>query len=112
MRSTKVGSALDVLAAATVTSALAACGGSGGGGSGGGGTNGAGQSLDVYVGTNTQFPEQVKAWRQDIGNQFKAQTGATVKWEEFASANDEITKIETSVVSGNGPDIYGVGTTM
>jgi multiple sugar transport system substrate-binding protein len=100
------------LAGTTVVSlALAACGGGGGGG-GGGGTNGAGKTLDVFVGTNTQFPEQIKAWRQDIGNQFKSQTGATVKWEEFASANDEITKIETSVVSGSGPDIYGVGTTM
>jgi len=93
--------------------ALTACGGGGGGaGGGGGGTDGAGKTIDVLVGTNTQFPEQVKAWRQDIGNQFKAKTGATVKWEEFATANDEITKIETSVVSGNGPDIYGVGTTM
>jgi ABC-type glycerol-3-phosphate transport system substrate-binding protein len=112
MRTTTRRSALAVLAAVTATAGLAACGGGSGGGSGGGGTNGAGKTLDVYVGANTQFPEQTKAWREDIGNQFKTQTGATVKWEEFASANDEVTKIETSAVSGNGPDIYGVGTTM
>ena len=90
----------------------AACGGGGASGGGGGGTNGAGKTLDVFVGANTQFPQQFAAWQQDIGNQFKQQTGATVKWETFASANDEVTKIETSAVSGTGPDIYGVGTTM
>ena len=112
MRSTTVRSALAVLAATTVTVGLAACGGGGGSGGSGGGTNGAGKTLDVYIGANTQFPKEFAAWQQDIANQFKTQTGATVKWETFASANDEVTKIETSAVSGNGPDIYGVGTTM
>jgi multiple sugar transport system substrate-binding protein len=35
-----------------------------------------------------------------------------VKFETFASANDELTKIQTSVVSGIGPDVYAVGTTF
>src|SRR3954452_20899311 len=112
MRSRTVRSALAVLAAATVTAGLTACGGGGSSGSGGGGTSGAGKTPGVYVGANTQFPKEFAAWQQDIGNQFKTQTGATVKWETFASGNDEVTKIETSAVSGNGPDIYGVGTTM
>jgi multiple sugar transport system substrate-binding protein len=114
MRSTTVRSALAVLAATTVTVGLAACGGGGGdsGGSGGGGTNGAGKTIDVYISANTQFPKEFAAWQQDIASQFKTQTGATVKFETFASANDEVTKIETSAVSGSGPDIYGVGTTM
>ena len=114
MGSTRVRSALAVLAATTVTVGLAACGGSSGasGGSGGGGANGAGKTLDVYLAANTQFPQQFAAWQQDIQNQFKTQTGAAIKWETFATANDEVTKIETSAVSGNGPDIYGVGTTM
>src|SRR3954454_11300560 len=113
MRSTTVRSALAVLAATTVSVGLAACGGGGGdSGGSGGGTNGAGKTLDVYIGANTQFPKEFAAWQQDIASQFKTQTGATVKFETFASANDEVTKIETSAVSGNGPDIYGVGTTM
>src|ERR671932_1348295 len=112
MRSTTRRSALAVIGAASVA-ALAACGGGGGSGSGGGGgTNGAGKTLNVYIGANTQFPKEFAAWQQDIASQFKTQTGATVKFETFASANDEVTKIETSAVSGNGPDIYGVGTTM
>src|ERR671932_90264 len=111
MRSTTKRSALAVIGAASVA-ALAACGGGGSGSGGGGGTNGAGKTLNVYIGANTQFPKEFAAWQQDIASQFKTQTGATVKFETFASANDEATKIETSAVSGNGPDIYGVGTTM
>ena len=112
MRSTTRRSALAVIGAASIA-ALAACGGGGGSGSsGGGGTNGAGKTLDVFISANTQFPKEFAAWQQDIASQFKTQTGATVKFETFASANDEVTKIETSAVSGNGPDIYGVGTTM
>src|SRR5919202_1122513 len=112
MRSTTRRSALAVIGAASVA-ALAACGGGGGSGSsGGGGADGAGKTLNVYIGANTQFPKEFAAWQQDIASQFKTQTGATVKFETFASANDEATKIETSAVSGNGPDIYGVGTTM
>ena len=49
---------------------------------------------------------------RDVSAQFKKQTGATVKFETFASANDELTKIQTSVLSGQGPDIYGLGTTF
>src|SRR5919199_3611647 len=113
MRSRTMRSVLVVAGVATVATALAACGGGGGSGSsGGGGTNGAGKTLNVYISANTQFPKEFAAWQQDIASQFKTQTGATVKFETFASANDEVTKIETSAVSGNGPDIYGVGTTM
>src|SRR6185436_19803271 len=49
---------------------------------------------------------------KDISAKFKAQTGADVKFETFASANDELTKIQTSVVAGSGPDVYSVGTTF
>jgi len=92
---------------AALTVALAACG-SGGGGS----SSGAGKTLDVLVGTNTQFPQEQRAWMQSVADKFKTQTGATIKWETFASASDEMTKIQTSVVSGSGPDIYGLGTTF
>src|SRR3954452_13102933 len=95
---------------AALHGALAACGGDDGGGSGSG--NGAGKTLNVLIGANTQYPEEFQAWQKSISDKFKAQTGATVKFETFASANDEITKIQTSVVSGTGPDVYAVGTTM
>ena len=100
--------AVMALAGATLlTTALAACGGSGDGGSGGGG-----KTLRVFIGANTQYPTQQQAWEKSIGDQFKTQTGATIQWETFASGSEELTKIQTSVVSGTGPDVYAIGTTF
>jgi multiple sugar transport system substrate-binding protein len=96
--------------AAVLTAGLAACGG--GDDNGGGGSNGAGKTLHMLIGANTQYPQEFAAWQKSISDKFKAQTGATVQFETFASANDELTKIQTSVVSGTGPDLYAVGTTM
>ena len=89
---------------------LVACGGGepGGGGGGGGGN----QTLNVLVGVNSQFPEEQQAWFKETAEKFKAETGATITWETFATANDELTKIQTSVVSGEGPDVYSLGTTF
>jgi multiple sugar transport system substrate-binding protein len=102
-------SVVALVSATTLTAALAACG-SGGGGSGS--SSGAGKTLHMLIGANTQYPQEFQAWQQSISDKFKAQTGATVKFETFASANDELTKIQTSVVSGTGPDVYAVGTTL
>ena len=100
--------AVVALAATTaLTVALAGCGGDDEGGG-----SGAGKTLNVLIGANTQYPQEFQAWQKSISDKFKAQTGATVKFETFASANDELTKIQTSVVSGTGPDVYAVGTTM
>jgi multiple sugar transport system substrate-binding protein len=95
--------------AAVLTAGLAACGGDD---DGGGGSSGAGKTLHMLIGANTQYPQEFAAWQKSISDKFKAQTGATVEFETFASANDELTKIQTSVVSGTGPDLYAVGTTM
>lgn len=105
--------------AAIVTAAalaLTACGSGSGSsdtsGSPGGAVDGKGKTLSVLNGVLSQYPEQQKQWQSDIAAKFKAQTGADVKFETFASANDELTRIQTSVVSGQGPDIYGLGTTF
>ncbi|HEX8346930.1 MAG TPA: extracellular solute-binding protein [Actinoplanes sp.] len=95
--------------AAVLTAGLAACGG---GDDEGGSGSGAGKTLTMLIGANTQYPEEFAAWQKSVGDTFKAQTGATVKFETFATANDELTKIQTSVVSGTGPDVYAVGTTF
>jgi len=97
---------LALAAAGLVTTTLAACGSDGGAGGGGD------KSLDVLVGVNTQFAQQQQDWFKSTSEKFQAQTGATINWETFASANDELTKIQTSVVSGEGPDVYGLGTTF
>ena len=107
------------LAAIVTAAALALTGcGSGSGTGGGGSTNadgkvdGTGKTLNVLTGVLSQYPEQQKQWQSDIAAKFKAETGADVKFETFASANDELTRIQTSVVSGQGPDVYGLGTTF
>jgi len=94
--------------------ALAACGSTKDAGStaSSGAVDGTGKTLDVLMGANTVFPTQQKQWFGDISAKFKAQTGATVNFETFSSANDELTKIQTSVLSGQGPDIYALGTTF
>ncbi|BAS09957.1 hypothetical protein AHiyo4_33790 [Arthrobacter sp. Hiyo4] len=38
---------------------------------------------------------------------FKAETGADIQWETFASANDEMTRIQTSVVSARAQTSTG-----
>lgn len=101
--------AVAVIAATALTAALTACGDKG---DSGGGGSGAGKTLHMLIGANTQYPQEFAAWQKSISDKFKAQTGASVQFETFASANDELTKIQTSVVSGTGPDLYAVGTTM
>jgi multiple sugar transport system substrate-binding protein len=109
IRSTATVASLAVMASL----ALAACGsGSSGGSSSGGAVNGAGKTLDVLVNVNTNYPEQQKQWFTDTAKKFKDQTGADLKFETFTSANDELTRIQTSVVSGQGPDVYSLGTTF
>ncbi|GGF19589.1 sugar ABC transporter substrate-binding protein [Subtercola lobariae] len=78
----------------------------------GGAVNGAGKTLDVLVAANTLYPDAQKQWFSDVSAQFQKETGATVKFETFATTNDELTKIQTAVVSGQGPDIYNLGTTF
>jgi len=78
----------------------------------GDGLDGAGKTLNVLVGVNNLYPEEQQTWFSEIADKFKEQTGAEVEFETFASANDELTKIQTSVLSGQGPDVYGLGTTF
>jgi multiple sugar transport system substrate-binding protein len=70
------------------------------------------QKLHVLVQANTIFPTQQKQWQQQIGNEFHKLTGATVIWDTFSSTTEEQTKLQTSIVSGTGPDIFSLGTTF
>lgn len=105
--------ALGAMTAAAI--ALTACSGSGAGtddGGTGGAVDGTGQTLTVMMAANGLYPEQQKEWFGKVSDAFEEKTGATVEFETFASANDELTKIQTSVLSGQGPDVYGLGTTF
>jgi multiple sugar transport system substrate-binding protein len=106
-----------IAAAAISVLMLAACGGSGGtggttSGASGGKVDGTGKTLNVLMSVTAQYPQEQQAWFKEMSAKFKAETGADIQWETFASANDEMTRIQTSVVSGQGPDVYGLGTTF
>ena len=85
--------------------ALAACGGSSS-------SSSQGQTLHVLVGYSSTYPAQQKQWMQQIGSEFQKATGSTIAWDTFSSSNEEQTKLQTSVVSGSGPDIFSFGTTF
>ncbi|GIF75031.1 sugar ABC transporter substrate-binding protein [Asanoa siamensis] len=89
--------------------ALTACGSDDSGGAAG---DNSGVTLTMLMGVNNIYPEQQRQWFDEVSAKFKQETGATVRFETFASANDELTKIQTSVVSGQGPDVYALGTTF
>ncbi|KRC51624.1 ABC transporter substrate-binding protein [Leifsonia sp. Root227] len=98
---------------AVIGLALSGCSSSGSTGSSTSGkVDGKGKTLDVMIAANSLYPTEQQQWFKDVSAQFQKETGATVKFETFASANDELTKIQTSVLSGQGPDIYDLGTTF
>ncbi len=84
---------------------LAACGG-------GGSTTSQGQTLHVLLGYNTTYPAQQKQWMQQIASEFQKATGSTIAWDTYSGSSEEQTKIQTSIVSGSGPDIFQFGTTF
>jgi multiple sugar transport system substrate-binding protein len=69
-------------------------------------------TLRVMVAANTSFPKQFAAWEQRIQQEFHQETGANIQWETYASTQEEQTDIQTSVISGQGPDVYSLGTTF
>jgi multiple sugar transport system substrate-binding protein len=74
--------------------------------------NGVGQTLTVLMGVDGKYGAQQQQWFKDVSTAFEAQTGAKVNFGTFASGNEELTKIQTSVVANQGPDVYVMGTTF
>ena len=102
-----------IAAAGLVLTGCSGAAGSGSGSTAGSGkVDGHGKTLDVMIAANGLYPTEQQQWFKDVSAQFQKETGATVNFETFASANDELTKIQTSVLSGQGPDIYDLGTTF
>jgi multiple sugar transport system substrate-binding protein len=69
-------------------------------------------TLRVMMGADTTYPTERKQWQQDTAAEFKRTTGADIQWETYSSAQEELTAIQTSVISGQGPDVYAIGTTF
>jgi multiple sugar transport system substrate-binding protein len=64
------------------------------------------------MGVDGKYGAQQQQWFKDVSTAFEAQTGAKVNFGTFASGNEELTKIQTSVVANQGPDVYVMGTTF
>lgn len=94
-----------VIVATSAATLLAACGGGSSSGGGGG-------PLTIFIGAQPNFPTQFAAWSKDLTDKFKAKTGSDLVIETYATSADETTKIQSSIVSGTGPDIYNLGTTF
>ena len=95
-----------LLASSSVLS-LVACGGGSTTG-----TSQSGQTIRVTIGANTTYPTQQQQWMKSMTDQFKKLTGNTVAWDTYASSSEEQTTLQTSIVSGTGPDIFDLGTTF
>jgi multiple sugar transport system substrate-binding protein len=93
--------------AAGASAVLAACS------SGASGNPNSGKVVEVLFGLNTSgLAKQQDQWFQQITHDFQQLTGATVRWDTFNGTADELTRIQTAVVSGSGPDIFDIGTTF
>lgn len=79
---------------------------------GSGGSEAAGEELRVLVGAQSSYPEEQATLLKELKKRFKARTGADLVFETFADSAEETTKIQTSMVSGTGPDVYTLGTTF
>jgi multiple sugar transport system substrate-binding protein len=69
-------------------------------------------TLRVMMGADTTYPKERKQWQQDTAAEFTRTTGADIQWETYSSGQEELTAIQTSVISGQGPDVYAIGTTF
>jgi multiple sugar transport system substrate-binding protein len=100
---------------------LAGCGSGGSGGSSGSGGSGPpkagqkfnGQTLTVF--DSAPPGSQAAPWNQYysyLKQVFHQQTGATLTIQKYTSGSDLSSKVESSAVSGSGPDMFGYGSSF
>ena len=74
--------------------------------------NGSGKTINVLIGLNASYLQQQQQYFKTISKEFQQQTGYRVAFRTFASSNDEQQQLQSSVISGSGPDIFAIGTTF
>ncbi|MHB1973566.1 MAG: ABC transporter substrate-binding protein [Acidimicrobiales bacterium] len=73
----------------------------------------AGQTLTVLDGAPTGADvKETQAYYNYLAKVFHQQTGATLQYDYYTSPSQEVTTIETSTVSGSGPDVISYGTSF
>lgn len=68
--------------------------------------------LHVLVGYNATHHEEQQQWMQQISSEFRKSTGASIDWDTVSGASAQQTRLQTAMVTGNGPDVFGIGTTF
>lgn len=93
---------------------VSACGSGGGGGGSADGdaAEGTCDSIRVAEIIVSNYPEEQRQWQAATAEAFQAETGTAIEFETMASAADEQTLIQTSVVANSGPDVFAMGTTF
>jgi multiple sugar transport system substrate-binding protein len=72
-----------------------------------------GQTLTVFAtAPSGTYAAQYTNYYNHLAAAFKQATGATIDWSYYESSSQEVSTIETSVVSGSGPDVIGYGTSL
>ncbi|WP_328610652.1 extracellular solute-binding protein [Amycolatopsis sp. NBC_00345] len=69
-------------------------------------------ALQVIASVNGSYPVQQKQWFAGIAAKFKQRTGANLEFDTFSSTGDVLTRMQTSVISNQGPDVFELGTTF
>lgn len=69
-------------------------------------------TLQVIASVNGSYPAQQKEWFSYIAAKFKQRTGANLAFDTFSSTSDVLTRMQTSVISNQGPDVFEIGTTF
>lgn len=77
----------------------------------GGGDSGNG-AMNILAGKSSSFPTEQEDWLEQVGRQYKKQVGGTLTWDFYDSAEEEQQKLQTSMTSGSGPDVFVLGSTF
>jgi multiple sugar transport system substrate-binding protein len=73
----------------------------------------AGKTLTVLDSTPTgATAKQTQEYYNLLSTDFHKATGATLKWQYYSTPQQEVSTIETSTVSGSGPDVISYGTSF
>jgi multiple sugar transport system substrate-binding protein len=70
-------------------------------------------SVSMLIGKDTAHPQEQAQLMDMIKTKFQqANPGSTFTYDTYASADEELTRLETSSAAGQGPDIFEFGSTL
>jgi multiple sugar transport system substrate-binding protein len=98
--------------AITATAAACSGGSAGSSGSGSSGSNSGRTITALVAAAGAGLSSQYNAYYAGLAKVFHQETGATVKFQYYSGGAQENSIIQTSLVSGSGPDVVGYGSSI